>query len=271
MTQNNQDNQKEFKKFDRIVKLDFSKILKEKKSIFEPNVKMTQKAYDKICEIWNKDEKSRKFLKHIISAFFPINNWNKVMFKKDTDIIKCAILNHDLTGISNISESLAGYSMKKMFIDANCILEGDVINNEKKSRLYKKEELDELNSLRNSLPISIREGDFAYMCEKSDKFISGETAIALQQFIELLILNGDKEMTNMIRKMRNESMKDEWNNDLDTELKITAHDFEQKRQKEQKQIAKEILESKAPKLSDNLNTSTLSKLEELKLKMQENE
>ena len=253
-----------------MVELDFTKILGEKKIIFDPNIQMTQKAYDKICDIWNKDEKSRKFLKHIISSFFPINPWNKLLYKKDSDIVKCAILNHNLTGISNISESLSAFVMKKMFIDVSCVLEGDLINDVKTPRQYTKEEQKELNDLRNSLPIPIREGDFAYLSKVSDKYMSNEACIALQQFIEILLINGNKEMSGLVKYMRISQTKDEFDDDSNTELKLRTQDFEEKQRKEQKQIAKEILESKAPKLSDNINEDTLSKLEALKLKMESN-
>ena len=50
---------------------------KEKK-LCEPDEKLTNDAYNKICELWNKDEKSRGFIKYLIRSYFPIQPMNKI-------------------------------------------------------------------------------------------------------------------------------------------------------------------------------------------------
>ncbi|MCK9417537.1 hypothetical protein M0Q97_12925, partial [Candidatus Dojkabacteria bacterium] len=56
---------KTFNKVNFIEKYDFSYI-KPKKQLWDLNKELVEKAYKNICIMWNKDYKSRGFLKHLI-------------------------------------------------------------------------------------------------------------------------------------------------------------------------------------------------------------
>ena len=53
-------------KKDQIPVIQFNTILKQPSTVFEPYPLNVQKAYDKICKLWNRDNKTKSFIKHLI-------------------------------------------------------------------------------------------------------------------------------------------------------------------------------------------------------------
>lgn len=152
------------------------------------------KAYIKICQLWNKDSKSRNFIKHLILNFIPINEWNKILNFPESELKEnknhCCILNIKLIGIRKLSEELAEFKIKQMYITAET-------DNDKKQKL-----IDEYNSEIKKLPTKIKFKDYAYFGNKSDKYLSKYALIALKNFISETLLSDEKEINFLLNKMR---------------------------------------------------------------------
>ncbi len=180
--------------------INFSDFIPEKKEMFSLDSKYCQQAYDTICAMWNKDQKSRNFVKHLISAFVPYNNFARLFNISEGENTKCAILNHNVTGIREISEGLTKISMKKMFIDAHLITE-EVPEGAEKRTKYNEDEIAEMDAIRKTVPIEIVEVRVGVMSDKSDKIIQVETNQALVMFATEMLLRCD-ELNFTIRKTR---------------------------------------------------------------------
>jgi len=242
------ENEQKLKRFDH----DFSKFPEQKK-IWDPNPKLTEKAYKIICQAWLKDDKSRNFVKHLIAAFFPINSFDKILNAGDEEL-KCAILGIKLTGIGNISTGITEFNMAKMMADAHATIE--------ERKQYTEEEVQKLETIRDSLPIEIREGRFAWCSDRSDKLLSNEALTAFRIFVETVafIPEFEKEFTFLIKKMQINSFQENTNfinNKLDkTEINKVAK-------------ATTFGIKAVAKIGDNIDPKTLSALEKLKLQMEE--
>jgi len=206
-------------------KVDFLNEMKPREAIWDPNPQDVQNAFDKLKVMWNKDQKSRNFTKHLISAFLPYNSWNRLMNvpeKVETPLIKiddndlkkpfkCAILNHNVTGIENISKHATEYNMKKMFIDAHIVCE-EVVEGQEKRTHYTPEECEELNSIKRKQPIEIQNYRIGVASDTSDKYLQVESIIALLHFAtEIMFMSDELNFTvkkNMINHAQSEVSKE---------------------------------------------------------------
>lgn len=220
---------------------DFS-ALKEKVNIWDPNPKLIEKAYRNVCELWVKDNKSKNFLKHLISGFLPYEPFMKLFSKPDNEVLKCAILGINLTGIKNISEAVASIGMKKMFIEAHCCGE---------NRDISPEEIKELMDARAELSIEVRESSFANMSDTSDKILSMEAIIALEYLIKKLLFMDEytEEISAILLKLR------------------TTKNNEDADDSKTKQILKSV--KKVSILSDNIDIKSLDALQKMKFDLEE--
>jgi len=193
-------------------KVDFLNEMKPRENIWDPNPQDVQNAFEKLKVMWNKDQKSRNFTKHLISAFLPYNSWNRLMnVPEKVETFKCAILNHNVTGIGNISKSATEYNMKKMFIDAHINCE-DIVEGQEKRTHYTPEECEELNSIKRKQPIEIQNYRIGVMSETSDKYLQVESIIALLHFAtEIMFISDELNFTmnkNRINRGQSEISKD---------------------------------------------------------------
>lgn len=142
---------------------------------------LMNKAFIKICQLWNKDIKSRNFIKHLILNFIPVNEWNKILNFPEKDLKEnknhCCILNIKLIGIRKLSEELAIFKMKQLRITA---------------------EFDDVKKL----PAEIKFKYYAYSGNKSDKYLSKYAIAALNNFINECIICDEKEINFLLNKMR---------------------------------------------------------------------
>ena len=161
-----------------------------KRTVYDPDEKLTNKAFLKFCELWNKDEKSREFVKHLVRNFLPINPQNRVSaFTKEDEKERrnrCCIINIKMAGIDDIA-----FGMKK-FVDEASRIDSQMEREGRKKRSAKEKEY--LNSLLSELPVEIRNTTIAYVNPKSNKTLSGEAVTALDVFVKELLEAGDKEM-----------------------------------------------------------------------------
>ena len=151
--------------------------LPPKKQIQDLNPVEADYVYNKLFKLWTM-EKAHKFLKHLISAFFPYNNNNQLMniIVSDTNPQPIdAITNKPLTGIFNVSEAYSSIGMKRMSMLGAAISNGEESIDESKVK--------ELQEMQKSLPDELRYCRVGIASAKSDKFLSRESAYALHQFV----------------------------------------------------------------------------------------
>ena len=93
----------------------------ERKQIWDPTAEGINAAYGKYVKLWNKDQKSRNFVKHLVANFLPINQFARALnLPADT---KCAILGFELAGISEIAEVHGRLGVKRMVVSSTNYLE----------------------------------------------------------------------------------------------------------------------------------------------------
>lgn len=191
----------DFEKVDeKLFCFDAIKEMAEAKAMWEYKPEVVDKAYKTICKMWNKDQKSRNFVKHLISAFIPYNPWCRMINTPDELGCKCAILNHKISGIVTITQGLSPIMMEKLMMDCHA-------NVENRTK-YTPEEIEKYEEKLKTIPVEIRESRVAVMSESSTKFLQVETVQALSVFATEMLWHSD-EMNFTIRKnMLNKAQED---------------------------------------------------------------
>jgi hypothetical protein len=197
------------------IKLD-DNLFTTRKTKFEPSREFIIRSLNIIKELWNKNNKSRNFIKHLISNFIPINYFNKVSKFETTldgkiNIKKCAILGFKLVSINELILTLKELDPLIKEIKES----GD------NSRLS---EIDEFISKQ---PIEIKEYSIAYYSPNTDKYLSIHALNALNYFTEQGLLIADKDILFTTTKMR---LNDSWkikklkitNTEINTIAKISS-------------------------------------------------
>ena len=220
--------------------------LTPKEKMWETDPEQIKAAYFKLIEMWNKDGKARGFVKHLVAAFLPYQNFNRLM-NVGKDTVKCAILNCEVLGISEISQHFATFSTSKMFIDAKCMTE----NREK----YTDEEITKIEAEKKKMPDAARHSRVGIGSDKSDKILLVESNIGLMLFAQDMIMTNNREFEFLVNKMR-----------------INTHN--ESKPKEKQLTPKEVnLVSKATSfgVKSHLKESTFSALEKLKANLEKQE
>lgn len=174
---------------------DYNQEAKENNNLFLVDKNIVKHAFIRICDTWNKDEKARKFLKHLIAAYINISQFNRIFNFSEEQISEnkniCAIMNFKLAGIQDIAREYSKFIIDKAKIEVAHTTE------------EKQKAINEYNEKINNLPSEIRLKRIAYSnTEKSNKFLSQEAYIALiKLFVPEMIL-GDNEMSKFITLLR---------------------------------------------------------------------
>ena len=195
--------QTSFKVFEfpqHVVNKDIISMFPKKEKVWESNPESIKNAYGKILENWNKNEKSRNFIKHLIAAFLPYDNFMRMIFIPIENKIKCAILNVEITGIQNIAEEFTKFSMSKMFIDSKVMTENRTE--------YTEEEIKKIEKEKNQMRECVKESRVAIHSDKSDKYLLVESNLALYVFTQEMLWLNNKEFDFLIKKMRIKSFND---------------------------------------------------------------
>lgn len=184
-----------FKVYD-VIPFNMDKI--ERVEMWDPHFELIETAYNKISKLWNESQKSRNFIKHLAAAHLPIQQFDRAFNVSDEqkDKFVCCILGDKLTGIKNSSEALSKLGMTKMMISAHLITE---------KREATQEEIDKLESERNSIPKEILDCRIGYISEKSDKYLSQEAILALRHFVIQMMMVSEELENIFSRKRQNES------------------------------------------------------------------
>lgn len=164
------------------------------RKIGQPDEKLTTKAYNLICDMWNKTEKSRNFLKYLIHEFLPIRNESKVISYTEEDITldknRCCVLRTKLAGIEDIMNFFAQIKINPL----------DTIPADKWEKIKKS---------RRDIPIEVKNSTIGYISKDGNKYLSGEALVALQLFVNDCIKEGEKEISRMFKKKNSDSEKKE--------------------------------------------------------------
>lgn len=203
------------------------------------NVTQFKIALKRICYLWNKDIKSRNFVKHLIANFFPLNSFNKVM-NFGNDVISankniCALTDTKLASIRQITEARASLVLLNAGIEY-------ADTEEKKGQAINK-----YNQKLNTFPEEIINGKFAYGSETSDKFMSIEAMYALTIFVQNFILI-DNEIKFTVNKRK---------------IKLANKGIPKKQRLNNKQI-NEITRANTFGMSSHISKDTFNKLKDLK-------
>lgn len=240
--------EREFKKFDfpqYMTHRDMSE-LKPKDKMWESDPEQIKLSYFKLLEMWNKDGKARGFVKHLVAAFLPYQNFNRLM-NVGKEKITCAIMGYDLLGINEISHNFTQFSMAKMMIDAHLMTEG--------REKYTEEECARINEEKDKMSEAARHARVAIGSDKSDKFLLVESNLGLMMFAQDMLMTNNKEFSFLVSKMR-------------------INTYNETKPKEKQLTPKEVnLVSKATNfgVKSHLKDSTFSALEKLKSSLEEKE
>lgn len=153
--------------------------------LYDPNEELTQKAFLKYCQMWNKDDGSRKFLRHLISSFLPWDSTKKIETVEDGKN-KCCILNLSVAGITEISSKWAELAACRKAMDGKEWFE----NSDKLSSRDSKK----LAGIKREMKPEVRNGRFGYYTEGSNKVLCREAGEALVRFVKEAIDRGDGEI-----------------------------------------------------------------------------
>ena len=168
------------------------------KRIGEPDEKLTNDAYNKICELWNKDEKSRGFIKFLIRSFIPKKPMNKILSSsgQDGSKVRCCVLGIKLAGIKEITDAWTPVTLLRTAESVSMQAEG----RDKVSREYLKKE----KKLLQDMPVEVRNSTIGYYSDKEncDKYLSGEAYIALLEFVEDCTFGDEEEIVNLLIQMK---------------------------------------------------------------------
>lgn len=167
--------------------------LKAKEDLHENDPQLVRQAFKEIERLWNDELTSRKFVKHLMSAFLPINPFNKVISTGKLDILRCAINGTRLVGLMNISEEWAKISTENLFLQSHLYF-----NEEEKVE----ESKQKIEDLKGKMSEAIITGSYAVASESSSKVLSREAIAALSLFAEAMIMSGNKEVQGIFYKMR---------------------------------------------------------------------
>lgn len=215
------------------------------RTLFDPNKEKLIESYKRISDMWNKDNGSRNFLKHLIGAFIPVIHMNRI-FEAGDEKLSCCILGEPLTGIKEISQKMGKVSTQKLFIDCQ------VLADDRKT--YSKEDQQKLKQLKDEAGKEATEARTCYMSNDSTKYLSKEAIMALEVFVENMLGLNNKTIHSMISKKRKK---------LDYENREANKSDEQKRLGKQRKIDAEKAQE-AKLLENNVSGSSLDALMKLK-------
>lgn len=158
------------------------------------NEGLVNKAFLKICEAWNKDEKSRSFIKHLAKSFIPVETLSKCESIGDPEHLagkdRCCILGIKIAGTKEITGAYSEYNEVKLSIDKKVKADNRETYNERESK--------KLKGMMRHMPIEVRNMTIGYLSPKSNKMLSGEASKALCLFLEEGALNGDSDIMFLV-------------------------------------------------------------------------
>ena len=165
----------------------------EPKCVGELDENLIKNALIKICDLYL-EPKSRNFLKHLVTAFYPINDENLIMTLPreviDGKQNKCAITGVKVAQIKDIVKYYGGNLIDGM--TWNNGLEHTPVNARK----------GQMKKNCPAVPIEVRNATYGYLSGISNKYLSGEAMVALTIFILDCIEDEDNDISKLIMRPR---------------------------------------------------------------------
>lgn len=143
---------------------------------------MTKEQIFKRLDEMLANEKSKKFLTHLVKSYLPVNKVSKVTTKPEKPF-KCVITNEKLFCLDDIIKGISSDEFKNSFIE-KLKIQFDV-NPEKQSDMF-----DFLGDKKMGL-----------VGEKTDTFMSVITYQYFYEWAMVKVLNGDKHMNWVVKSM----------------------------------------------------------------------
>lgn len=132
--------------------------------------------YNEIEKIYNRDEKSKRFITHLIRSYLPLTNVKVI--EKSSEKLTCSLSKKSLKSISDVSDSTDNLS-----------------------ELLIKDIAFKIDFSKDAVEINISEPNtIAYTGSNTKTFLSQEAYIALIQFVANSV-KSDKHIEWLIRKM----------------------------------------------------------------------
>lgn len=262
MENNKTQNTGDFKIFDAAKTLMNSPaaIFEKENNDYATDPKLCEKAFKKLCELWNKNLKSRNFVIHLCVAFTPYNQFNKVSkFDCEKDVkstpdaviypehfhaAECALLGIKMVGLLRLASELTRFSFAKMKIEL-----------ESNSDKLSDSQVQRIKQLWKDMPIEVKSKSFGYFSEKSDKFISSAAMTAILRFIPEMIIRDCPELRYAINKNRIQTI----NSEVPEEKRLNP-----------KQINK-VAKASTFNITNHLDNGTIAALKGLKAAFEESE
>lgn len=256
----NQENFKFFEPAKELINSPLSKFEFPENDSFATDPKLCERAFNKLCELWNKNPKSRNFVTHLCAAFTPYNSFNKVLmfdcekklnfdaetieYPKDFHAEECAILGIKVAGLRRIASEKTKLTFKRLSIEMES--SADTLSESQKTRIHQ---------LFKELPIEVRTNSFAYFSDKSDKHISSAAMTALLRFIQEMILRDCPELRYAINKNR---------------IQIINSEVPKEKRLNPKQVNK-VAKASTFNITNHLDNGTIAALKGLKAAFEESE
>ena len=220
----------------------------EPRKVGQPDEKLTTKAYNQICDMWNNNEKSRGFIKYLIHNFLPIDNMSKMLSYSKEEVEqglnRCCILRIKLGNIAEMVDYFAKVGVERLQATAKAYVEGrDQIS---------KESWQKIKEIMRETPVEIKNGTVGYVSKDEKKYLSGEALVALKLFVEDCLIRNEKEVNFLIRKL----MLSEGQKSVKKEKRLNDKQLNQV-------TAKSLYGAKA-----FMDDETISKLQELKKELE---
>ncbi len=233
------------------LKFNFKAEMKPKEKIWDLNPDLVQTAYDKIVVMWNKDQKSRNFIKHLIAGFLPYEPMYR-MLNAGPDPLFCAITNLKLTGVGEIAKHYGELGVQRMFSSAHAmVIESENREETEEEKAANLAQQEKIAGMIKAMPREVQNVQIGVSSDSSTKYLMVETIQALLHFSTTLLMFGDDEMSFLLKKSQiNKTQQNREN-------KITPSEVNK--------VAAAVTFG----LKSNVSEKTYSALEKLKMQLEE--
>lgn len=147
---------------------------------------MTPEKIHGILDKMLENQKSRNFLNHLVKAYFPVSNIEKV-FEKPTRDFKCVLTRESLISVQEIMEGVHSEEFKNNFIE------------------HLKTIFDENSNKKNPMQELLGDKKLGFTGKNTTTFMSFTSLTAFQDWLMTKMLTGDKHINWLVNNIRRES------------------------------------------------------------------
>jgi hypothetical protein len=144
----------------------------------ETNDYLIKRSLTRICNYWNRDERSRKYIKHLMASFLPENAKEPVDSFTNDELERglnfCSLSGCKMASNSDVELSYGAYNACRKIVCEEA--------KEKKLKKLGFKEVDTLRKMKEAMPIEIRNINIGYRSVCSRKILSYNSIVALTIF-----------------------------------------------------------------------------------------